>query len=229
MPLRLLRRSTWFWGSSATRCLRAASAWCSAMIWAMGDCSRAAATVVGSIGAGAPLTGLGARRGQRLIGPVPPPPDQLKDATVARATRSRSVIEWTSRPASSAQSGMSSPSFRELSLLDLMVQFSQEGLVLWLPPAKLIDADLVPVQVHLHSHQPIQPVRVHLEDPAQHPHRPRRTGPPQVHDPAPGSRLEIQSPSLREGPPPGGRLDAIGSVAAEGGHVPLRVPLQARQ
>jgi hypothetical protein len=30
-----------------------------------------------------------------LIGQVPPPPDQLKDDTVASATRSRSVIKWT--------------------------------------------------------------------------------------------------------------------------------------
>jgi hypothetical protein len=30
-----------------------------------------------------------------LIGQVPPHPDQLKDDTVASATRSRSVIEWT--------------------------------------------------------------------------------------------------------------------------------------
>src|SRR3954453_7547316 len=31
----------------------------------------------------------------RLKGHVPPPPDQLKGVTVARATTSRSVIRWT--------------------------------------------------------------------------------------------------------------------------------------
>ena len=120
-------------------------------------------------------------------------------------------------------------SLRELSIPDMMVQLPQERLVLRLPPAEPVDADLVPIEVHLHSHQPIQPVRVHIETPAQRLHRPHRTGPPHVDDPAPGSRLEIQSPSLREGTPPGGRLDAIGSVATERGHVTPRSPLQVRQ
>ena len=38
-----------------------------------------------------------------------------------------------------------------------MVQLLQEGLVRWLPPAKPGDADRVPIKVHLHSHQPMQP------------------------------------------------------------------------
>src|SRR5512135_2840037 len=124
---------------------------------------------------------------------------------------------------------MSSRSLREPSLLDVMVQFPQEGLVLRLPPAKPVDADPVPIEVHLHSHQPLQPVWVHLEAPAQHLHRPRRTGPPQVDDPAPWSGLEVQSPSLREGTPPRGRLDAVGSVATKGRYISLRSLLQVRQ
>src|SRR3954453_21145109 len=99
---------------------------------------------------------------------------------------------------------MSSPSLREPSLLNMMVQFPQKWLVLRLPPAKPVDTDLVTIQVPLHSHQPIQPVLVHLEAPSQHLHCPHRTGPPHVDDPAPGSRLEVQSPSLGEGTPPGG-------------------------
>src|SRR5512135_934202 len=75
----------------------------------------------------------------------------------------------------------------------------------------------------------MQPVGVHIEAPAQHLHRPRRTGPPQGDDPAPWSGLEVQSPVFREGTPPGGRLDTIGSVATQGGPVTLRTPLQVRQ
>src|SRR3954447_14409262 len=105
---------------------------------------------------------------------------------------------------------MISRSLRELSILDMMVQLPQKRLVLRLPPAKPVDADLIPIEVHLHSHQPIQPVRVPLEAPAHHLHRPHPTGPPQVDDPALRSRLEVQAPSLREGTPTGGRLDAIG-------------------
>src|SRR5262249_59712744 len=124
---------------------------------------------------------------------------------------------------------MLSRSLREPSPLDLVVQFLQERLVTWLPPAQPVDADLVPIQVHLHSHQPIQPVRVHLETSAQYLHRPQRTGPPEVDDPALESKLGIPAPALREGTPPGGRLDTIGPVATQGGHVTLRVPLQVRQ
>src|SRR5512135_3168081 len=129
------------------------------------------------------------------------------------------------RSALNAQSSMVSWSLREPSLLETMVQFPQEWLVLRLPPAKLVDADLVPIQVHLHSHQPMQPVRVHLEAPAQHLHRTHRIGPPHVDDPAPWLRLEAQAPAFREGTALGGRLDALGAVAPQGGHVTLRVPL----
>src|SRR5690349_648612 len=111
----------------------------------------------------------------------------------------------------------------------MMVQFLQERLILWLPPAKPVDSDLVPIEVHLHTHQPIQPVRVHLETLAQYLHRPRRTGPPQIHDPTPESRLEIPAPGCREGPARGGRLDAGGAVATQGRHVALRASLQVRQ
>ena len=45
----------------------------------------------------------------------------------------------------------------------MMVQLPQKRLVLRLPPAQPVDADLVPIEVHLYAHQPIQPVRVHLE------------------------------------------------------------------
>src|SRR5512142_1932853 len=105
---------------------------------------------------------------------------------------------------------MTPRSLREPSPLDMMLQFLQEWLVLRLPPTKPVDADLLLIQVHFHSHQPVQPVLVHLEDPAQHLHRPCRTGPPHVHAPAPGSSLEVPAPTRREGTPLGGRLDAIG-------------------
>src|SRR5512135_3907352 len=107
------------------------------------------------------------------------------------------------RFALNAQSSMISWSLREPSPLDAMVQFPQAWLVLRLPPAKPVDADLVAIQVHLYAHQAMQPVRVHLEAPAQHLHYPHRTGPPPVDDPAPGSRLEVQAPAFREGTPRG--------------------------
>src|SRR5262245_36179691 len=72
-------------------------------------------------------------------------------------------------------------------------------------------------------------MRAHLEGPAQHLHRPRRTGTPRVDDLAPGSSLEVQTPGFRKGTPLGGRLDAIGSVATQGEHIPLRMPPQVRQ
>ena len=71
-----------------------------------------------------------------------------------------------------------SRSLREPSILDMMVQLPQERLVLRLPPPTPIDTDRVPIQVHLHPHQPMQPVRINLEAPTQHLHRPLRTGPP---------------------------------------------------
>src|SRR3982750_1641095 len=111
----------------------------------------------------------------------------------------------------------------------MMVQFLQEWLGPRLPPAEPLNRDLVPVPVPLHPPPPIQPVLVHLETPAQRLHRPHRTGPPHVDDPAPGSRLEVQSPSLGEGTPPGGGLDAIGPVATKGRHVTLRLPPHVRQ
>src|SRR5947209_2862778 len=114
---------------------------------------------------------------------------------------------------------MVSPSLAELAGLEMMFQRLQQGLVHRLPPPKSEDADLILVEVHLHPYQPIQPVLVSLEAPAQHPHRTRRIGPPHVDDPAPWPCLEIQPPPLREGTPPGGRLDAIGPVTTQGGHM----------
>src|SRR5512135_1271724 len=98
---------------------------------------------------------------------------------------------------------MISWSLREPSPLDAMVQFPQEWLVLRLPPAEPVDADRVPIQVHHHSHQAMQPVRVHLEAAAQPLPPPHRTGPPHVDDPALWSRLEVQAPAFREGTPRG--------------------------
>src|SRR5262249_8630870 len=128
-----------------------------------------------------------------------------------------------------AQSSIISRSLAEPADLDMMVQFPQERLVPRLPPPKPVDADRVLIQVHLHPHQPMQPVWINLEAPTQHLHRPLRPGPPQVDDPAPRPRLEVQVPSLREGTPLRGRLDAIGSVATQGRHVTLRLPLEVRQ
>src|SRR3954447_7448153 len=118
------------------------------------------------------------------------------------------------------------PSLIELAELEMMVQLLQERLVHRLPPPKSVDADLVPVEVHLHPHQPIQPVLVCPEAPAQHLHRTRRIGPPHIDDPTPRSGLEVQPPSLRERPSPRGRLDAIGPVATKGDHMTVRARLQ---
>src|SRR3954467_14044612 len=88
---------------------------------------------------------------------------------------------------------MSFRSLRELSLLDMMVQLPQERLGLRLPPAEPVDADLVPLQGHLHAPRTIPPVLVHLETPAQDLHCPHRAGPPQVDDPAPGSNRPLRT------------------------------------
>src|SRR5512135_1874339 len=120
---------------------------------------------------------------------------------------------------------MSFRSLREPSILDMMVQFSQEWLVLRLPPAKPVNADLVPIKVRLHSHQPMQPVRVHLEAPAQHLHCPHRTGPPQGDNPTPGSRPEAQLPAFRKGTPTTLAV-TLASTGHEAGKPPCReVPL----
>src|SRR5262245_61944434 len=70
---------------------------------------------------------------------------------------------------------------------------------------------------------------VHLETPTQYLDDSRRIGPSQIDDPNRRPSLEVQPPSRGEGTPPRGRLDPVGSVAAQGSDIPLRSPLQAQQ
>jgi hypothetical protein len=86
-----------------------------------------------------------------------------------------------------------------------------------------VNPHLAPIEVHLRSDQAIQPADVHLEPAAEQFHDPRGIGPSEIDDPAPRPRLEVQPPSLGDGPPSRGRLDPVGAVATMRGHEPPRL------
>jgi hypothetical protein len=134
------------------------------------------------------------------MGQVPPHPDRLKDDIVASATRSRSVIEWSCSIFTECSIEHDLRSLGGPPDPDMMVQFPQEGLVLRLPPPKPVAADRVPIEVHLHPHQPMQPVLINLEAPTQHLHRPHRTGPPSMRSSRGSNRVSVVASSpLRPG------------------------------
>src|SRR5512135_394302 len=105
----------------------------------------------------------------------------------------------------------------------------EQGLLAGLPTPESVEPHYLSIEVHLRPDQPMQPLAVHLEPAVQQLHPPRGIGPPNGDDPPPGPSLEVQFPPLGKGPPSRGRLDAIGPVAAMGGHEAGRVALQVRQ
>ena len=61
-----------------------------------------------------------------------------------------------------------------------MARLRHKGLVRRLTSPKSVEADLVLIEVHLHTHQPVQPMSVHLEIPTQYLDDSRRIGPSQL-------------------------------------------------
>src|SRR5262245_27936187 len=120
-------------------------------------------------------------------------------------------------------------SLAESLVFDPMAHLFQHRLIPRIAPAEAIEPDQATVQVHLRPNQPVDPLPIHLEAPAQHLHRAGRIRTPQVDDPALQPGLQVQAPPLRERPPRGCRLDPIGTMAPQGGHVAARPILQAAQ
>src|SRR5262249_44799979 len=92
-----------------------------------------------------------------------------------------------------------------------------------------VKADLVTVQIHFTAHEPTRPDVADLPALAQQVPLPLRVGPPQVHQTAARSLLEVQLPVSGERPAGWGGLDPRRPVLPQGPDVSQRPLLQGRQ
>src|SRR5262245_65408034 len=73
--------------------------------------------------------------------------------------------------------------------------FQEQRLAFGLSPAKRVEPDLVPVQVHLGAHQPVRPSLRHSPALSQDVHTSVPVCTPQVDKPTPGERLAGPAPT----------------------------------